>query len=109
MTGTSYSASLSRDALDRVRCHYGPDSRWARLAGQRLQAKRRTSGLSAAQFLARTGLSKSTLSRIENGAQVPPFADMVAIAHVLDLEVDQIWPHPTWPEVAQAAYPAVAA
>lgn len=62
------------------------------LIGPRLKAWREKRGLTLAELSASTGISSSTLSRLESGKRAPNLELVVPVARVLRLELDDIVP-----------------
>lgn len=67
----------------------GPDATVDQV-GPRLRSLRQGRGLSLAQLSERTGISVSTLSRLETGARVPGLEHLVALARVHEVSLDDL-------------------
>ena len=67
----------------------GPDATVDQV-GPRLRSLRQGRGLSLAQLSERTGISVSTLSRLETGARVPGLEHLVALARVHAVSLDDL-------------------
>lgn len=55
-----------------------------------IRARRELLGLSIAQLAERAQIAKSTLSQIESGAANPTIGTLASIAHIVDLDVNQL-------------------
>lgn len=73
---------------------------------QRLRALRQARTWTLKQAAAATGVSASTLSKIENGLLSPTYDNLIKIAAGLELDVAELFtrPTPTWaPDAAASA------
>lgn len=85
------------------------DSLWAEQSAGRLAHLRQRRGLSASALAEAAGLSKSTISRIENCEREPTMSQKALIALALEADVQAIWPSPTHVELCALAERRVAA
>ncbi|MGC5561846.1 helix-turn-helix domain-containing protein [Streptomyces sp. FR-108] len=58
--------------------------------GSRLRALRRDRGITLADLAARTGVSESTLSRLENGQRRPSLELLLPLARIYDVPLDDL-------------------
>jgi len=67
------------------------DRQLARFIGRRIQALRKTRGLTSEKLAYENDMSKSYLSRIENGKRLPTFSFLNKLAKALDYELWQFF------------------
>lgn len=71
-----------------------------RRAGKRLQARRKTLGLTQTQLGDMSGLTQKAISHYELGVREPNDAHKVIVAAALACRVDDLWPVPDRLEIA---------
>lgn len=65
---------------------------WRLECGQRMRERRKALGLSQETLALKCGIRTPSISRIEMGLQAPTDATRIAIACVLHVELNEIWP-----------------
>jgi len=77
--------------------------------GRHIQARRNQRGITLEAMAVRTGLSKSYLSRIENGKKTPPLGTLDRIAHALGTDINVLLAGEAAPAEPVPAYGVVRA
>ena len=68
--------------------------------GQRIKGLRLGKGLTLEQLSQRSGLARSTLSKIENGQMSPTYDALIKLAHGLDMDLSAMFQQETAPASA---------
>lgn len=94
---------------DKLRAAHGPGSKWAREAGERVQARRAELKVSQQWVAGAANTTLQTIFRVERGELVPRDYLRGAIAFALMTEVDDLWRPSTRDEMFDLAAPEAAA
>ncbi len=78
-------------------------TKWARKCGNLVRSRRELLNLTPAQLAEAAGVSRPTLSKIENGKLLPRDYMRISVAHSLGCRVDDLWPWPSREKVVEVA------
>lgn len=74
-----------------------------RSLGARVRVVRQRAGLSQAQLAERAGVANETISRLERGSFEPSLSTLIAVADVLEVDLDSLVGRATESEAPRAA------